>query len=89
MLFRSLDTEPRLEPAVTGALAVALRGEVERHVAWLEAELAHERVAIDAERAQLAGFAAARDAARRDERELVTALAALAAELPPRGRSGA
>ncbi|TMQ04096.1 MAG: hypothetical protein E6J91_44665 [Deltaproteobacteria bacterium] len=84
-----LDTEPRLEPAVTGALAVALRGEVERHVAWLEAELARERVAIDAERAQLAGFAAARDAARRDERELVTALAALAAELPPTGRSGA
>jgi hypothetical protein len=77
-----LDTEPRLEPAVTGALGIALRSEIERHAAWLEAELARERIAIDAERAQLAVLALARDAARSDERELVTALAALAAELP-------
>jgi hypothetical protein len=77
-----LDTEPRLEPAVTGALAIALRGEVERHAAWLEAELARERIAIDAERAQLAVLAIARDTARSDERELITALDALTAELP-------
>jgi hypothetical protein len=64
---------------VTGALAVALRGEVERHAAWLEAELARERIAIDAERAVLAN---SRDTARSDERELVTALVALTAELP-------
>ncbi|HEX3757262.1 MAG TPA: hypothetical protein VHW23_01090 [Kofleriaceae bacterium] len=77
-----LDAEPRLEPAVTGALAIALRGEVERHVAWLDAELARVRIATDAERAQLAVLAIARDTARSDERELVTALDALAAELP-------
>jgi hypothetical protein len=77
-----LDVEPRLEPAVTGALAVALRGEVERHAAWVEAELARARIAIDAERAQLAVLAIARDTARSDERELVTAIDALTAELP-------
>jgi len=77
-----LDTEPRLEPAVTGALAIALRGELERHATWLDAELARERVAIDAERAQLAVLALIRDTARSDERELVSALDALAAELP-------
>jgi hypothetical protein len=77
-----LDVEPRLEPAVTGALAIALRGEVERHAAWTEAELARERIAIDAARAQLAVLAIARDAARSDERALVTALDALTAELP-------
>jgi len=77
-----LDVEPRLEPAVTGALAIALRGEVERHAAWLEAELARERIAIDAARAQLAVLAIARDTARSDERELVTAVDALTAELP-------
>lgn len=77
-----LDTEPRLEPAVTGTLAIALRGEVERHVAWVEAELARQRVEIEAERAQLAVLARVRDTARGDERELVTALAALTAELP-------
>jgi hypothetical protein len=67
---------------VTGTLAIALRGEVLRHVAWLEAELARERVAIDAERAQLAVLAIARDTAQSDEREIVTALEALAADLP-------
>lgn len=77
-----LDVEPRLEPAVTGALAIALRGEVERHVAWLDAELARARIAIDAERAQLAVLAIARDTARSDERELVTAIDALTAGLP-------
>ncbi|HEY0482457.1 MAG TPA: hypothetical protein VGD37_33280 [Kofleriaceae bacterium] len=77
-----LDTEPRLEPSVTGPIAIALRGEVERHAAWLEAELARERVAIDAERTELASFAILRDDARSDERKLVTALDALAAELP-------
>ena len=77
-----LDVEPRLEPAVTGALAVALRGEVERHAVWLDAELARERIAIDAERAQLAVLSIARDTARADERELVTALDALTGELP-------
>ena len=77
-----LDTEPRLEPAVTGALAIALRGELERHAVWLDAELARERVAIDAERAQLAVLALIRDTARSDERELVSSLAALTAELP-------
>lgn len=77
-----LDTEPRLEPAVTGTLAIALRGEVERHAAWLEAELDRERVAIDAERAQLAVLAIARDTAQSDEREVVAALDALAADLP-------
>jgi hypothetical protein len=77
-----LDSEPRLEPAVTGTIAIALRGEAERHAAWLEAELARERIAIDAERAQLAALAIARDTARSDERELVTALEALAADLP-------
>ena len=77
-----LDTEPRLEPAVAGTLAIALRGEIERHAAWLDAELARERIAIEAERAQLAALAIARDTARSDERELATALDALAAELP-------
>lgn len=77
-----LDAEPRLEPAATGALAVALRGEVERHAAWVEAELARERMAIDAERAELARLAIARDTARADERELTAALDAAAAGLP-------
>jgi len=77
-----LDAEPRLEPAVTGVLGIALRGEVERHASWLEAELARERVAIDTERAQLAVLALARDTARADERELVAALDAVTAELP-------
>lgn len=77
-----LDLEPRLEPAVTGTIAIALRSEVERHGLWLEAELARERAAIDDERAQLAVLAIARDTAGTDERELASALAALAAELP-------
>lgn len=77
-----LDTEPRLEPAVTGTIAIALRGEALRHAAWLDAELARERVAITAERARLAALAATRDTARADERALVTALDALTAELP-------
>ncbi|HEU4731395.1 MAG TPA: hypothetical protein VFT22_26055, partial [Kofleriaceae bacterium] len=77
-----LDTEPRLEPAVTGTVAIALRAEVARHVAWLEAELARERAEIDAERDELARLAQARDAARTDARELTVALEALAAELP-------
>ncbi|HET7504860.1 MAG TPA: hypothetical protein VFK02_27745 [Kofleriaceae bacterium] len=85
-----LDTEPRLEPAVTGTVAIALRAEVARHVAWLDAELARERAVIEAERAQLAVLAQARDTARTDARELSLALDALAAELPvgpaPRGR---
>ena len=52
-----LDAEPRLEPAVTGTLAIALRGEVERHAAWLEAELARgaERVGGGAGRADREG----------------------------------
>src|SRR5262249_16777459 len=77
-----LDAEPRLEPAVTGVLGIALRGEVERHASWLDAELARERIAIDAERAQLAVFALARDAARTDERALITALDEVTAQLP-------
>jgi hypothetical protein len=84
-----LDVEPRLEPAVTGTLAIALRAEVEHHARWLEAELTRERVAIDEERAQLAVLAIARDTAGADERALVSALEALAAELPgssPRSR---
>lgn len=76
------DAEPRLEPAVTGTLAIALRAEVERHAAWLEAELARERTAIDAERAQLTVLAGIRDAARTDHRQLTAALDTLAAELP-------
>jgi hypothetical protein len=77
-----LDIEPRLEPAITGAVAIALRAEVVRHSTWLEAELARERAAIDAERAQLAVLVAARDAAGADEHALIAALEALAAELP-------
>src|SRR5262249_30820060 len=77
-----LDTEPRLEPAVTGTIAVALRAGVERHGAWLEAELARERAAIEAERAQLAALTAIRDTAIVDERQLTSAVAALASELP-------
>jgi hypothetical protein len=77
-----LDAEPRLEPAVTGTIAIALRGELQRHAAWLDAELARERIAIDAERTRLAALAIARDTARSDERELVTALEAAAAALP-------
>ena len=77
-----LDLEPRLEPAVTGAVAIALHAEAVRHGTWLEAELARERVAIDAERAQITVLAIARDTTHADERELVAALDALAAELP-------
>jgi len=77
-----LDTEPRLEPAVTGAVAVALRADVERHGVWLEGELARERVAIDAERAELAVLGIVRDAARADERQLSSAIASLSSELP-------
>jgi hypothetical protein len=85
-----LDLEPRLEPAVTGTIAIALRAEVERHARWLEAELARERAAIDAERARLGVLAIARDTAGADERALRSALDALASELPqatadPRG----
>jgi hypothetical protein len=77
-----LDAEPRLEPAVTGVLGIALRGEVERHASWLDAELARQRIAIDAERAQIAALSLARDTARADERELSAALDAITAELP-------
>ena len=77
-----VDLEPRLEPAVTGTLAIALRAEVERHGVWLEAELLRERVAVDVERAQLAVLASVRDTAGTDERELASALDALASELP-------
>lgn len=77
-----LDTEPRLEPAVTGAVAVALRADVERHGVWLEAELARERIEIDAERAQLTVLAIVRDTARADERQIAAAVAALSSELP-------
>ena len=45
-------------------------------------ELSRAGIAIDAERAQLAVLAIARDTARSDERELVTAIDALTAELP-------
>jgi len=64
------------------AVAIALHAEVVRHGTWLEAELARERVAIDAERARLAGLAIVRDTATADQRELVAALDALTAELP-------
>jgi hypothetical protein len=74
-----LDLEPRLEPAITATVAVALRAEVERHGAWLEIELAREHAAIDVERARLAVLAITRDTARTDERELVAALGALGA----------
>ncbi|HEY0992787.1 MAG TPA: hypothetical protein VGD80_37290, partial [Kofleriaceae bacterium] len=77
-----LDTEPRLEPAVTGAVGVALRAEVDRHGVWLEGELARERIAIDAERAELAVLGIVRDAARADERQLSSAIASLSSELP-------
>ncbi len=77
-----LDTEPRLEPAITATLAIALRAEVKRHGLWLAAELERERLAIDGERAQLAVLAIARDTAASDERELGAALRKLAAELP-------
>jgi hypothetical protein len=76
------DAEPRLEPAVTGTLAIALRAEVERHVAWLEARLARERLAIDAERAQVTVLALIRDTATSDRRELLVALDRLLAALP-------
>jgi hypothetical protein len=77
-----LQTEPQLEPAITGTIAVALRAEVERHAVWLEGELMREQRAIDAERAQLTVLAIARDTAAADLRELVSALDAIAAELP-------
>jgi len=77
-----LDSEPRLEPAVTVTVAIALRAELKRHAVWLEAELARVRVAVDAERAQLAVLAIARDTAATDGRELAAALDRLAAELP-------
>jgi hypothetical protein len=77
-----LDTEPRLEPAVTGTVAVALRADVERHGVWLEGELARERVEVDAERAQLSVLAIVRDTARADERQIASAIASLSSELP-------
>jgi hypothetical protein len=76
------DAEPRLEPAVTGTLAIALRAEVERHTAWLDGELAREQLAIDAERAQITALALVRDRATRDRRELLVALDRLVTELP-------
>jgi hypothetical protein len=77
-----LDIEPRLEPAITGTVASALRADVVRHSTWLEAELARERAAIDVERAPFAVLAMARDAANADERELVAVLDAFTAQLP-------
>jgi hypothetical protein len=77
-----LDTEPRLEPAVTGAVAVALRADVERHGVWLEGELARERVEVDAERAHLSVLAIVRDTARADERQIASAIVSLSSELP-------
>jgi hypothetical protein len=77
-----LDTEPRLEPAVTGTVAVALRADVERHGVWLEGELARERIEIDAERAQLTLLALTSDTARADERQITAAIASLSSELP-------
>lgn len=76
------DTEPRLEPALSAPLAIALRADVERHSSWLEAELARERIAIDAERAELTLFSLARDTANADARELSAALDELAEALP-------
>jgi len=79
---RLRDTERKLEPAVTGALAIALRAELERHETWVEAQLTRERVAIEAERAELTRIARIREAALADEREISSALDMLAAELP-------
>ena len=77
-----LDSEPRVEPAMTAAIAIALHGDAERHLAWLEAELAREQTAVETERAALAGIATAHDAAAADERELVDAVEVLERELP-------
>ncbi|MDB4958480.1 MAG: hypothetical protein JWO36_6049 [Myxococcales bacterium] len=76
------DTEPRLEPAVTGTIAVALRQDLERHGIWLEAELVREHAEIDAECARLVPLVGIRDRAINDERELVAAVQALERELP-------
>jgi len=76
------DAEPRIEPAMTAAIAIALHGDAERHVAWLDAELAREQTAVDTERAALSGIAIAHDAATADERELGDTLAALERALP-------
>ncbi|HEV7558919.1 MAG TPA: hypothetical protein VGO00_25780, partial [Kofleriaceae bacterium] len=77
-----LDSEPRVEPAITAAIAIALHGDVERHTAWLEAELAREQTAVDTERAALAGIITVHDGAIADERELAAAVEALERKLP-------
>jgi hypothetical protein len=77
-----LDSEPRVEPAITGAIAVALHGDAERHAAWIEAELARETTAIETERAALAGISIAHEAAIADEHELAAAVEALERALP-------
>ena len=76
------DAEPRLERAVTATIGAALRTDLEGHVAWIEAELVREHVAIDTECARLAPLVSVRDGTIIDEQALGAAVTALERALP-------
>jgi hypothetical protein len=73
-----LDSEPRLQQALTDPLVAALRGAVGRHCQRLDQALAAEREAIVQERAVLEPLARARDAAAADHRRLTELMNVLA-----------
>ncbi|HLU66203.1 MAG TPA: hypothetical protein VKZ63_07995, partial [Kofleriaceae bacterium] len=77
------DAEPAVRDALAHALAVHLHAALDRHAAWIERSLADEAAAIERERAALEPLARARDAARRDERDLAERMAQLEASYPP------
>ena len=78
-----LGAEPRVRDALISALTVVLGAALDRHAAWLEQALEAERAAIEQERVALEPLARARDAARRDERDLRERMAQLEASYPP------
>jgi hypothetical protein len=78
-----LGAEPRLREAVCDSLTVLLSAALDRFDRWLEAQLVAEGQAIERERAALEPLARARDAARKDERDLSASMAQLEASYPP------
>ena len=77
-----LDAEPRLHAALGDALAAQLETAIAHHVAWLEAELARVRAAIDKERAALAPVVQQRADVRRELEKLTAAIARVEAAQP-------
>jgi len=71
------DAEPALRAALLEVCGRELAAGVERRVTWLEAELAKEQLAVDAERAALRPIAEALEAARRESRGLLERISGL------------